>query len=118
MTVIIDKGIKKSHVTTVVAYIWSEYSVVKQLQIQTINVTPIEAELMAIHIGLIPAMEDNNIHDITVITNSISAASKVLESKVDPLQNMVIPIVYAIKSYLFRDGRNRIHFWYYSSKAK
>jgi len=52
---------------------------------------------MAIHIGLIPAMEDNNIHNITVITDSISAASKVLESKVDPFQNMVIPIAYTIK---------------------
>ena len=40
---------------------------------------------MAIHIGLIPAMKDNNIHDITVITNSISATSKVLEFKVNPL---------------------------------
>ena len=40
---------------------------------------------MAICISLIPTMEDNNIHDITVITDSISAASKILESKVDPL---------------------------------
>jgi len=85
MVVITDEGIKKSHVATIVTHIWSEYSVIKQLQIQTINVTPIEAKLMAIHIGLIPAIEDNNIYDITVITNSISAASKVLESKVDPL---------------------------------
>ena len=73
---------------------------------------------MAIHIGLILAMKDNNIHDITVITNSISATSKVLESKVDPLQNMVIPVVYAIKSYLFKDSRNRIHFQYYPSKTE
>ena len=31
VAVITDKGIKKSHVATVVAHIWSEYSVVKQL---------------------------------------------------------------------------------------
>jgi len=69
-------------------------------------------------ISLIPAIEDNNIHDITVITDSISATSKVLESKVDSLQNIVIPVAYAIKSYLTRDGRNRIHFWYCPSKAE
>jgi len=63
-------------------------------------------------------MEDNNIHDITVITDFISAASKVLESKVDPLQNIVIPMAYAIKLYLARDSRNRIHFWYCPGKAK
>ena len=45
---------------------------------------------MAIHIGFIPAMEIDNIHNITVITNSIAAASKVLKSKVDSLQNLVI----------------------------
>ena len=73
---------------------------------------------MAICISLIPAMEDNNIHDITVITDSISAASKVLESKVNPLQNIVIPVAYAIKLYLTRDSRNRIHFWYHPSKAE
>jgi len=118
IAVITDGGIKKSYIATVVAHIWSEYSVVKQLQIQAVNVTPIEVELMAIHISLIPAIEDNNIHDITVITDSISAASKVLESKVNPFQNMVIPVAYAIKLYLARDGRNRIHFWYCSSKGK
>ena len=118
IAVITDKDVKKSHVATAVTHIQSEYFVVKQSQIQTVNVTPIEAELMAIHIGLIPAMEDNNIHNITVITDSISAASKVLESKVDPFQNMVIPIAYTIKQYPSRDGRNRIQFWYYPSKAE
>jgi len=55
-------------------------------------------------------MERDNIHDIIVITNSISAVRKILESKVDPLQNIFIPIVSAIKVYLKKDGRNKIHF--------
>jgi len=50
-----------------------------------VNITPIEAELMAIRTGLIPAMEINNIHNITVITDSIATARKILKSKVDPL---------------------------------
>ena len=118
VAVITDGGVKKSYVATAVTHIWSKYSTIKQLQIQAVNITPIEAELMAICISLIPTMEDNNIHDITVITDSISAASKILESKVDPLQNMVISVAYAIKSYLTRDGRNRIYFWYCPSKAE
>jgi len=73
---------------------------------------------MAICTGLIPTMEMNDIHDIIIITNSISAARKILESKVNPLQNMFIPIASTIEAYLRKEGRNKIHFWYYPSKAK
>jgi len=55
IAVITDGGVKKSHITTVVAHIWSDNSVVKQFQAQSINVTSIEAELMVIT-GLIPTV--------------------------------------------------------------
>jgi len=45
---------------------------------------PIEAELMTICIGLILAMENNDNHSITIITNSLIAASKIFESYVNP----------------------------------
>jgi len=73
---------------------------------------------MAIYIGLISAMEINNICDIIVITDSISATSKIMESKVNPLQNIVIPLVSAIKVHFSEDIRNKIHFWYCPRKAK
>jgi len=73
---------------------------------------------MAICTGLIPAMEIDNIHDITVITDSITAARKILESKVDPLQNMFIPLAFTVQTFLSKDGKNKIHFWYCPSKAK
>jgi len=73
---------------------------------------------MAIRTGLIPAMEIDNIHDITVITDSITAARKILESKVDPLQNMFIPLVATVKTFLSKDSRNKIHFWYCPSRAE
>jgi len=73
---------------------------------------------MAIHTGLIPAMEIDNIHDIMVITDSITAARKILESKVDPLQNMFILLAVAVKTFLSKDGRNKIHFWYCPSRAE
>ena len=80
--VITDGGVKKSHVATAAVHIWAN-SVIKQLQVHSLNVISIEVELMAIHTGLISAMEIDNIHDITVITDSIAAARKILESKVD-----------------------------------
>ena len=73
---------------------------------------------MAIYLGLIPAMEEENIHNIIVITDSIAAAKKVFKSKTDPLQNMFILLTSAIDSFFRKDGRNKIQFWFYSSKAK
>ena len=118
IAVIADGGVKKSHVTTAVAHIWFDNSVIQCLQIYFINVMSMEAELMAIHIGLIPAIERDNIHNIIVITDSIAVARKILESKVDPLQNIFIPIISAVDTFLRKDGRNKIYFWYYLSKAK
>jgi len=92
IAVIADRGVKKSHATTAAMHIWADNYVIKQLQVHSVNVTSIEAELMAICTGLILAIEIDNIHNITVITDSIAAARKILESKVDPLQNMFIPL--------------------------
>jgi len=118
MAIITNKDVKKSYIAIVVTHIWSDNSVIKQVQIQAINITSIEAKLMVIHIGLIPTMKNDNIYNIIVITDSISTASKILESKVDPLQNIVIPLVFAIKLYFFRDSRNKVQFWYCPSKTK
>ena len=63
-------------------------------------------------------MKIDNIHDITVITNSITAARKILESKVNLLQNIIILLASAIETFLSKDGRNKIHFWFCPSKAK
>jgi len=116
--IIADGGVKKSHVATAAAHIWVNNSVIKQLQVHSINVTSIEVELMAIHTSFIPTMEIDNIHDITVTTDSIAAARKILESKVDPLQSMFIPLAFAVKTFLSKNGRNKIHFWYCPSRAE
>jgi len=73
---------------------------------------------MAICLGLIPTMEKDNVHNITVITDSIVVAKKIFESKIDPLQNMFIPVTSAVNSFFRKDGRNKIWFWFCSSKAK
>jgi len=48
-TIITDSSIKKSNVATAVAHIWEDYSIINQLKIQTMNITTVETELMAIH---------------------------------------------------------------------
>jgi len=58
--------------------------VIKELQVNSINVIPLEAKLMAICTGLIPAIGIDDIYDITIITDSITTARKILESKVNP----------------------------------
>jgi len=117
ITIIADGGIKKSQVATVVAYIWTDNSIIQHLQVNLINVTSIEAELMAIRLGLIPAIEKENIHDIIIITDSIATAKKIFESKTDPL-HMFIPVTSAIDSFFRKDDRNKIQFWFCPSKAK
>ena len=110
IAVIADGGVKKSHVTTAAAHVWSNNLVIKKLQVHSINVISLETEIMAIYTGLIPTMKINNIHNITVITDSIATAKKILESKVNPLQNMIILLAFAIETFLSKDSRNKIYF--------
>jgi len=99
-------------------HIWTDNSIIWRLQVNSINITLIEAKLMAIHLGLIPAMEKENIHNIIVITDSIVIAKKIFESKTDPLQNIFILVTLAINSFFRKDSRNKIQFWFCPSKAK
>ena len=117
-TVIANGEVKKSHVATAVTYIWSDNSIIQCLQVNSINVTSVEAKLMAIHLGLIPAMDKKNIHDIIVITNSITTAKKIFESRSNPLQNIYIPVISAVNSFFRKGSRNKIQFWFCPSKAK
>ena len=76
VAIITNGGVKKSNMATAITYIWKDNTIISCPQIQIINITPIEAKLMAICIGLIPVMDNNNIHNITIITNSIEDTKK------------------------------------------
>jgi len=82
------------------------------------NIIPVKAELMAICIGLILAMEMNDTCDITIIIDSIAAAKKILKLHINLFQNIVLLLISNIKLFLGRDRQNTIYFWYYPSKAK
>jgi len=70
--------------TTAVAHIWKNNTIIKQTRAQTMNIIFVEAELMAIHSGLISTMEKQNVHEIIVITDSIIAAKKIFKSHIGP----------------------------------
>jgi len=63
-------------------------------------------------------MKINNTYNITIITNSIVAAKKILESCVNLFQNIALSLISNIKLFLGRDRQNIIYFWYCPSKAK
>jgi len=48
------------------------------MKVQTINITSIKAKLMAIYIGLLLAIEDDNNYYITVITDSLATTRNLL----------------------------------------
>jgi len=63
-------------------------------------------------------MEKENVHNIILITDSIVAAKKIFESKINPLQNIFIPVISAVNSFFKKDSRNKIQFWFCPSKTK
>jgi len=63
------------------------------------NIMPVEAKLMAIYIGLTPAIEINDTYDITIITDSIIAAKKILELCVNPFQNITLLLISNINHF-------------------
>ena len=65
---------------------------------------PAKAKLIAIHIYLISVMEDNNMHNIIVVTDSITTTSKVLKSNVNPFQKIIILLATKIKSFLSKNN--------------
>jgi len=116
--IIADGGVKKSNVASAVIYTWSDNSVTSQHCAQTMNIISMEAKLMSIRIGLIPAIDNKDNHQILVITDTISAAKKILESQPNPLQKAILLIADGIKVFFSRDSRNVIHFWQCPNKAE
>ena len=108
--IIADGSIKKSNTTTSVAYIWKDNCMIKQTSLQAMNVTPVEAKLMAICIGLSFALDSHDNYNITVITDSLVVARKIIESHVNPLQAVVTSLALKIKTFLSKDNCNTIQF--------
>jgi len=118
VAVITDGGVKKSNVASAVTHTWADNTVTDQHHIQTMNITPTEAEIMAMRIGLIPAMDIANVCSITVITDALPAARKILESQPNPLQKAILPLVEKMRAFLSQDSQNSIQFWQCPKKVE
>jgi len=118
IAIIADGGVKKSNVALAVTHIWIDNHVTNQLSLQAMNITLLETELMSIGLGLTPTLVNNSVYNITVITDSMGAAKKLLESRPNPHQRAILPIINLIKSFLSKNNRNAIHFWQCPKKAE
>ena len=112
IAVISDGSIKAVGSATAIAHVWKDNKVIDKLRAHTNNVTLLEAELMAIRIGLTSAFENAEAHQILVITDALEAGKKIISSDNQYLQKSIIPIAEKIQSFLSKDGRNSIHFWH------
>ena len=63
-------------------------------------------------------MEDQDVHEIIIITDSITAAKKIFELHINLLQTFIIYIAIGVKEFLVKDSCNYIYFWYCPSKAE
>jgi len=82
------------------------------------NVNSVKAVLMAICIGLIPTIEDKDNQNIIVITNSLSAARKIIKSHITPFQKIIVPLATKIFSFKKENNHCNVQFWYCLSKAE
>ena len=80
IAVVADGSVKTSGSATAIVHVWRDNKVIAQLKAYTCNVTPLEAELMAIHIGLTYTFENSEAHQILVITDALKVGKKIISS--------------------------------------
>jgi len=118
IAVIADGSVKTAGSATAIAHTWKDNKVIAQLKAHTVNITPLEAELMAIRIGLTSALEDPNPQQVLVITDSLEAGKRIISPSDRYLQKSIIPIAEKIKDFLNKDICNSIHFWHCPNKLE
>ena len=118
IAIISDRSVKTVGSATAVAHIWKDNKVIAQLKAHANNITSLEAELMAIRIGLTRALEESEAQQVLVITDSLEAEKKIISAGDQHLQKSIIPIAEKIKEFLSKDRHNSIHFWYCPNKLE
>jgi len=118
ITVITDRSIKTTGSTIAVVHIWKDNKITDCLKAHTTNITPLEAELMVICIGLMSALESMDAYHIIIITDPLAAGNKIFSLDDQHLQKSIISITTKIQMFLEKDRCNSIYFWYCHSKLK
>ena len=73
---------------------------------------------MAIHIGLMLALDNSDAYQNIVITDALEVEKKIISLDNQYLQKSIIPIVEKIQTFLKKNSQNSIYFWYCPSKLK
>ena len=108
--IIADTGVK-NNVTTIITHIYRDQTYIKKLCYQAINVLSTEVELFAIRCSINQAVNTPGINYIVVITNTIHAAEKTLDSFCYLYQLHTIAISYELETFFQANPTNSIAFW-------
>jgi len=111
IAVITNRSVKATGSATAVAHIWKDNKVTNHLKVHVTNITSLEAELIAIHIGLMSVFKNMDTHYIIVITDSLAAEKEIISLGNQYLQKSIISIAVKIQMFFEKDRCNSIYFW-------
>ena len=117
-TIVVSDASIKNHVTTSILHIHSyNKPVIKKLH-RAINITITKAKLFAICCEINQAVTNQDVNYIVVITDSLYAAKKIVDSSVYSYQIHSAAISQELRKFFSRDSCNCIKFWDCPSKQK
>ena len=117
-TIVVSNASIKNHIATSIAYIHSlKKPVVKTIH-RAINITTTKAELFTIWCGINQAVASSNVNHIVVITDSLHATKRILNSSVHPYQIHSVAISQELREFFSKNTYNYIKFWDCPSKQK
>lgn len=114
--IIADGGVKKD-TTSAIAHIWNLNKVVKRVALHATKVTSNEAEIMAIRLGLNYAFSCEHTKHITVITDSIHGARKIIDMTNHSYSLITAPISKDTHKFLSKSPEHSISFWHCPSNS-
>ena len=92
-------------------HIWREHALITKSTYYAMNISSTEAELFTIRCGISQAIHINDITNIVVVTDAISAAKRIFDMLCYPFQLHSIAISRDLRAFFNQDPRNSITFW-------
>ena len=108
---IITDASVKNNIAMSVTHIWKEQALITKATYHTMNISPTEAELFAIRCRISQAVHINDITNIVVVTDAISAAQKIFNISCHLFQLHSIAISQNLRVFFSKNPRNSITFW-------
>jgi len=116
--IVVSDASIKNHVTTSILHIHSYNKPVVKTLHRVINITTTEAKLFAICCRINQTVTNQDVNHIVVITDSLHATKKIVDSSVHPYQIHSAAISQELREFFSRNSHNHIKFWDCPSKQK